>query len=233
MIFKFIELIFKYENTRLFFLIAYLLFSPIFLTPTTIDFGLFYYFSLPIFLILITRYRRGIFKLLSIEENTWYKLLYEFIFCLPLIIYSFDIAYFQSSSLLIQSILLLICCFFQFISLSEYITYNLYQIIRAGYITPDILTNAVFMYLLFGVFWYNIYLSIYLIDSHAFSIPNILEQPFDLLYFSFTTLTTLGYGDIYPVSIAAKVIANSESILGVVFTSVVIATLIGRFLDNN
>ncbi len=107
-------------------------------------------------------------------------------------------------------------------------TYNLYQIMRAGYINSKLVTTAVFMYLLLGVFWFNIYLIVYLIDSDAFSISDVLKQPFDLLYFSYTTLTTLGYGDIKPVSIAAKVIANLESILGVIFPGVIIATLIAR-----
>lgn len=229
MLFNFLVFIFKKRQSRLFFLVAYLLFSPIFLTPKTIEFGLSYYFSLPIFLMVITRYRQDIVRILSITHN-WQKVLYSKIFCLPLIIYYFSFA-FQSNSDLIQKILLLTCCFFQFISLSEFISYNFYQIIRAGYITANVITNAVFMYLLLGVFWFNIYLIIYLIDSNAFSITNILKQPFDLLYFSFTTLTTLGYGDIQPVSIAAKVITNSESILGVIFPSVIIATLIGRGSD--
>lgn len=230
MLFKFLRLIFNYWQSRLFILIAYLLFSPIFLTPKTIDFGLFYYFSLPIFLIMLTKYRQDIFKILSITKF-WHKFLYGLIFGLPLAIYYVYFAYFINNPGLIQNTLLLISCFFQFISLSEYITYNLYQIIRAGYISSNIVTTAVFMYLLFGVFWFNIYLMIYLIDPNAFSITDILKQPFDLLYFSFTTLTTLGYGDIKPVSIAAKVITNFESILGIIFPGVIIATLIGRWSD--
>ncbi|GEM_PF-1003585 len=227
MIFKFLIFIFKYRQSRLFILVAYLLLSPIFLTPTTIDFGLSYYFSLPIFLIYLTTYRQDIFQILSFTK-LWHKFLYELIFGLPLGIYYLYVAYFINYSALIQNSLLLTCCFFQFISLSEYISYNLYQIFRAGYITYSIVTNAVFMYLLFGVFWFNLYLIIYLIDADAFSITGILKQPFDLLYFSFTTLTTLGYGDIKPLSIAAKVMTNFESILGIIFPGVIIATLIAR-----
>jgi hypothetical protein len=48
-----------------------------------------------------------------------------------------------------------------------------------------------------------------------------------MLYFSFTTLTTLGYGDIAPVSSIAQSLALLEALTGVLFTAVLMARLIG------
>jgi hypothetical protein len=45
-------------------------------------------------------------------------------------------------------------------------------------------------------------------------------------YFSFTTLTTLGYGDILPVSPVARSLATSEALFGQLYPAVMIARLI-------
>ena len=71
------------------------------------------------------------------------------------------------------------------------------------------------------------------LDVNAFSYSGeTIEQPFDLLYFSFTTLTTVGYGDILPVSSIAKVFANLEGMLGVLFPAVFIAKLVGSLPNS-
>jgi hypothetical protein len=49
----------------------------------------------------------------------------------------------------------------------------------------------------------------------------------ELLYFSFTTITTLGYGDIVPVANGARVLATSEAFFGQLFVAVILARLVG------
>ncbi len=111
------------------------------------------------------------------------------------------------------------------------------------FITRDILTHkkvnhdtiigSISIYLLIGILWFLIYLNIQLLDVNAFSYSGeTIEQPFDLLYFSFTTLTTVGYGDILPVSSIAKVFANLEGMLGVLFPAVFIAKLVGSLPNS-
>ncbi|MEM6521441.1 MAG: ion channel, partial [Cyanobacteria bacterium P01_C01_bin.70] len=51
-------------------------------------------------------------------------------------------------------------------------------------------------------------------------------------HFSFTTLTTLGYGDIIPVSEVALVLANLEAIIGQIYPAVFIAVLVGGYLGH-
>ncbi len=51
----------------------------------------------------------------------------------------------------------------------------------------------------------------------------------DLLYFSFSTLTTIGFGDIVPVTRAGQVAAILEGIIGTLFLAILIAKLVGVY----
>ena len=60
--------------------------------------------------------------------------------------------------------------------------------------------------------------------------PDIADQPWSaLLYFSFATLTTLGYGDILPLSPIARGLASVEAVAGTFFTAVLVARLVGAY----
>ena len=48
-----------------------------------------------------------------------------------------------------------------------------------------------------------------------------------LLYFSLITLTTIGYGDIVPVSAPARVLCGIEGLIGQLFVAIIIARLVG------
>ena len=51
-----------------------------------------------------------------------------------------------------------------------------------------------------------------------------------LIYFSFVTISTLGYGDIAPQTPPARALASTEAITGQLFVAVLIAALVGRFI---
>jgi len=57
-------------------------------------------------------------------------------------------------------------------------------------------------------------------------------QRFDYLYFSFTTLTTLGYGDITPLTDRAYALTIVEAVIGQFYLAVLIASLVGRFISQ-
>ena len=108
-------------------------------------------------------------------------------------------------------------------------------IIRSVFIRDDLKDHPVYggitAYLLMGVTFSIIYTLIYELDPIAFHVHDAASRdgaiPFgDLLYFSFTTLTTLGYGDISPVNPFARAIANLEAIAGVLYVAVLIAQLV-------
>ena len=99
-------------------------------------------------------------------------------------------------------------------------------------VTADMLCGAVISYLLLGIGWTGLYALIMLIDPAAFSISFIDGDHGTvsaLLYYSFVTLTTLGYGDILPVSEIARTAAFLESVAGVMFASIFVAALVGNW----
>ena len=98
-------------------------------------------------------------------------------------------------------------------------------------ITLDTIYCAVSVYLLLGLLWTLGYLVLELAMPGSFVIGGNsvgLEQQFDrLIGFSFTTLTTLGYGNIAPTTPQADAIATLEAIVGQIYLTIVIARLIG------
>ena len=95
-------------------------------------------------------------------------------------------------------------------------------------VSGDIIVGGICVYLLMGNLWFLLYDNLSILDVNAFSAAHPIDS-FDLLYFSFTTLTTVGYGDIVPVSQVARVFANLEAIVGVMFPAIFIALLVGQY----
>ena len=58
-----------------------------------------------------------------------------------------------------------------------------------------------------------------------------ISETADLLYFSFVTLTTVGYGDIAPQFILAKRLAVLEAAMGGIYMAVIIAMIVGRYMS--
>ncbi len=97
-------------------------------------------------------------------------------------------------------------------------------------VDQDILLAGISLYLLIGILWYLIYRMIYLYDPQAFTFPDRnVDTMTQLLYFSFTTLTTLGYGDITPASRLAMGMANIEGIIGQLYPAIFLARLVSLY----
>ena len=100
-------------------------------------------------------------------------------------------------------------------------------------VTGDTIAGAVCVFLLIGIIWNLAYQVIYFFDHSAFN--NIAARSFsaeatvDLVYYSFSTLTTLGYGDITPVSGPARMFAVTEAIVGQIYLTVLVARLVGLY----
>jgi len=96
--------------------------------------------------------------------------------------------------------------------------------------------GTISVYILIGLCWTNIYniVDYFHPGSFAFSNP-VIDRPFDwsdYLYYSFVTLTTLGYGDIVPVAPQARSCAIIESIFGVIFIAVMVSKTIGLYVSG-
>ena len=98
-------------------------------------------------------------------------------------------------------------------------------------LTSDRLWGAAAAYLMIGVLWNFFYAIIDRFGAPAFAIrgKNEVMQLNDLLYFSFGTLTTSGFGDIVPVSRIAQTAAMVEGIVGQLFMAILIARLVGVY----
>ncbi|MDJ0508109.1 MAG: potassium channel family protein [Crocosphaera sp.] len=92
----------------------------------------------------------------------------------------------------------------------------------------NVVRGGVCIYLLLGILWFFFYKIIVFFDINAFSFPENLNKE-SLFYFSFTTLTTLGYGDILPKNAFAMTFANAEALVGQIYPAVVIAKLVSLY----
>lgn len=120
-----------------------------------------------------------------------------------------------------------------------YLAGAVYWIGRDVFTTPnvtlDIVRGGISVYFLIGFLWALLYGIVNTLDANAFSQQLVLTQQRSYLrsiHFSFTTLTTLGYGDIVPLSEIAQVLTNLEAIVGQMYSSVLIAILIGSYLSQ-
>ena len=104
---------------------------------------------------------------------------------------------------------------------------------------PDVdinrIAGAVCVYILLGLAWAVLYLLLALtLGDDAFkglSGTGFHELWPQLLYFSFVTLTTLGYGDISPLVPIAGTLAYLEAIIGQLYVAILIAGLVGAHLN--
>ncbi|MBL9001988.1 MAG: two pore domain potassium channel family protein [Phycisphaerae bacterium] len=102
--------------------------------------------------------------------------------------------------------------------------------LRAPRADWNVLCAAVCVYLLMGLFWAVAYTLIAEIDPSAFAVNASGGQVsgFNALYFSFTVQTTVGFGDIAPVTPVAKLGTLLQSTLGVFYVTLLIASLVSR-----
>lgn len=106
------------------------------------------------------------------------------------------------------------------------------QVVLGIEMTANRLFGAVCIYLMIGVLWALMYGALQMLDTDAFvgSLNNETgERGVDWIYYSFVTLTTLGYGDILPISKTARTLAYSEAVIGVFYIAMLVAALVGSY----
>ena len=122
--------------------------------------------------------------------------------------------------------------------LAYVIGHLLHFILRAPVVTMEVLCASIAVYLMLGLMWTVAY---WLVDQvtpgGAFSFNTERGahsmNGFPGFYFSFITLSTVGYGDITPVSQAARWLAAMEAMTGLLYVAVLIARLVSLYSRAN
>ena len=130
--------------------------------------------------------------------------------------------FFANSYLLIAAISFGIILYFYIVVLlvSNLLSYRV--------ITADLIYCAISTYFLIGIMWTAIYTVLEGIYPGSFS---GISEAGDLLYFSFVTLTTVGFGEITPQSIISKRLVVFEAAMGCIYLAVIIAMIVGRYMS--
>ena len=120
------------------------------------------------------------------------------------------------------------------------LTYELFKyIFRSKTVTLDVLLASCTVYLLLGgifatVFniieaatWFNLNQHAFIDGTNAYETQQLPWQV--MVYYSYATLSTLGYGDVLPVTFWARSMATFEAVVGVLYTAVIVARLVGLY----
>jgi len=101
-------------------------------------------------------------------------------------------------------------------------------------ITAEVIFAAISGFFLIGLMWAFVFSALEFILPGSFHLPvmegNRLAQA---VYYSFVTLSTLGYGDITPVSPPARSFALLEAITGQLYIAILIAGLVGKYIAQS
>lgn len=122
-----------------------------------------------------------------------------------------------------------------------YISFNIGRFLfETEKVTLEMIYASMCLYLMIGLIWTYIYVSIEVNNSGSFS--GLLENPAveassqflrsQFSYYSYVTLSTLGYGDISPLTKIARAWATFEAIIGQFYLAIVIARLVGLHITS-
>ena len=133
-----------------------------------------------------------------------------------------------SRLLLIGSISWLL--FFAFVTGTE-----LRAVLRQRAITAETISMSISIYLLFALTWGILYSVIYQLQPGAFSITAIPagELFTTFMYFSLTTLSTIGFGDIAPLTMQSRYAAVAQGIIGQFYLAILVARLVGMQMSQS
>jgi hypothetical protein len=113
------------------------------------------------------------------------------------------------------------------------------SVLKAPTITVEVILLSICSYIMLGFLWALAFHTIIILHpdgSAVFSLaPGLTSAEVlpELFYFSFVTLTTLGFGDISPVAPLARSLTILEAMAGPLFLAVLIAYLVGKFAATN
>ena len=101
-------------------------------------------------------------------------------------------------------------------------------------VSKDLLMGAALVYMLMALMWTFIFSIVETLHPGSFAIPEgeNVQARMSLLYYSFVTITTLGYGDITPVTRLARSLCIIEAVIGQLYLVVSVAWLVGMHVSQ-
>ena len=130
-----------------------------------------------------------------------------------------------------QFYLLLLLSFFIFTAVK-----TAQQVLFTGKIDGNKILGAICLYLLLGLIWAVAYTLLQLEFPLSFQVMHENRQWFtlfpDFIYFSFVTITTLGFGDISPSLPVARFLVYLEAIIGQFYLAILVASLVGSRISR-
>ena len=102
------------------------------------------------------------------------------------------------------------------------------RILSSSTITVRLVLGALAIYLLVGLTYAYLYPVISAVTDEPFFVQTSTPAPIDYVYFSYVTLTTVGYGDLTASTSAARMIAVSEALTGQLYLVSAVALLVGN-----
>lgn len=119
----------------------------------------------------------------------------------------------------------------------------LQDVVRAGRVTGNKIVGAICVYLFLGIIWGYLYMLTELLvpgsfDASGLSVHRHLDPSArvcfsDMTYYSFVTLSTLGYGDIVPLSPIARTLSWMEALTGQLYVAILIARLVSLHITQS
>jgi ion channel len=126
-----------------------------------------------------------------------------------------------------------------YVGLFGFVTWEEFRaVIRQRVVSAETISMSISVYLLMGITWGLVYVFIYARHPHAFNFPGSAPPLGDtifptLVYFSFATISTVGFGDITPVLMQARYAAVAEGITGQFYLAILVARLVGMYMSSS
>ena len=161
------------------------------------------------------------------KERTWMWTVY-FLSFLVVALYLLHTLFSVSFTALINLFIMLL--FFMGTFYSSYA-----QILLRKHIDTNLIIGSLVLYLLLGLIWTIFYLMLLMVYPDAFNGLEAIawqENFARVAYYSFVTLTTLGYGDISPKNGVAEFFVYAEAIVGVFYMAIIVASLVSARLGQ-
>jgi voltage-gated potassium channel len=105
---------------------------------------------------------------------------------------------------------------------------------RSHMVTLGLILGSINVYLMAAIGFANVYVLIEQLQPGSFTgLDQFIDQPGNLLYFSFVTLTTLGYGDISPITSYAMTATYLQAIFGQLYLVILVSRLVGMYVGRS